>query len=590
LTHQRVLAKLLPGISADKNDTFECWGLVVFKVKIQLLRRLEPLILLGFWAFSCYNRSMSKIDFTGLSPDITEYISNLETKLQEQSKKVESQQIQIDKLMGMLAKMQKDMYGQSSEKSRYVLEGDSNQIFLFNEAEVEANPQAPEPDKVSISGHLRKPKRTREELAADIPVVEVLCELDPNKLHCEICDDGKLRFLGREFVREELEIIPQQVRRLRYFKYSYVCDSCEKDTGEATIVKAPTPAPVIKRSLASPSSVAHVMYQKYVNGMPLHRQEKDWANQGVILSRATLANWIIRSSTDWLLPLWEQMKSHLLQQAVISADETVIQVLKEEGKKPSSESRMWVYCSGNTGAPPVVLFEYQPTRSGEHARRFLQGFHGYLQTDGYAGYNKVPDVTRCWCWAHLRRRYQEAMPKSGDFIGSSAAVGFEYCNKLFAIEKDLAKLSPGERKIQRHERSKSVLEAYFSWLNSVNALKGSKLGEAITYSISQKASLEAFLEDGRIELSNNRSENAIRPFVVGRRGWLFSDTKKGASASAIVYSIVETAKANHLNVYMYLVHIFSKMPGTDFKSDPSLLEDFLPWSPKLPDYCRNEKP
>ena len=363
---------------------------------------------------------MTKVNFTGLAPEVTSYISSLETelteqktKLQEQSKKVELQQVRIDKLMDILAKLQKSMYGQSSEKSRYVLEDNPDQVLLFNEAEVEAKPKAPEPDKVAVSGYKRKPKRTREELAADIPVVEILCELDEDKLVCGKCN-GKMRVLGKEFVREELEIIPQQVRRYRYFELSYVCEDCEKETGEATIVKAPTPVPVIKRSLASPSTVAHVMYQKYVNGMPLYRQEKDWANQGVILSRATLANWIIRSSTDWLLPLWERMKYHLLKQDVVHADESVIQVLKEEGKKPSSESRMWVYCSGNTGAAPVVLFEYQPTQSGEHARRFLEGFHGFLQTDGYAGYNKVQDVTRCGCWAHYPRCMiiQESMLKT----------------------------------------------------------------------------------------------------------------------------------------------------------------------------------
>jgi transposase len=524
---------------------------------------------------------MEKIDLTELSPEVTEYISRLETQLQEQ-------QVRIDRLMDMLAKSQKAMYGQSSEKSKYVIGEDNNQLSLFNEAEAESNRQAPEPDKVSIAGHVRKARRTREELAADAPVVEIICELDEEKLVCGECG-GKMRVLGKEPVREELEIIPAQVRLLRYIRYSYVCESCEKETGEATIVKAPVPAPVIKRSLASSSTVAHVMYQKYVNGMPLYRQEKDWANQGIVLSRATLANWIIRSATDWLAPLWETMKSHLLNQAVVHADETVIQVLKEEGKKPSSESRMWVYCSGHTGTTPVVLFEYQPTRSGEHARRFLAGFHGYLQTDGYSGYDKVPNVTRCGCWAHLRRKYQEAMPKNGVIEGSTAAVGFEYCNQLFAIEKDLVNLTPEERKLKRQEWSKPVLEAYWLWLSTVNVLKGSRLAEAITYSENQRISLGTFLEDGRVELSNNRAENAIRPFVIGRKGWLFADTTKGAGASAVVYSIVETAKANGLNVYMYLVHILSKMPATDFKTDPSLLEDLMPWSQKLPDYCRNIK-
>ncbi|GAB6173081.1 hypothetical protein JCM15765_25590 [Paradesulfitobacterium aromaticivorans] len=181
------------------------------------------------------------------------------------------------------------------------------------------------------------------------------------------------------------------------------------------------------------------------------------------------------------------------------------------------------------------------------------------------------------------------MPKSGAALGSAAAVGFEYCNQLFAIERDLEQLSPEKRKLQRQERSLPVLEAYFSWIETVNPLKGSKFAEAITYSVNQKTSLSTFLEDGRIELSNNRAENAIRPFVLGRKGWLFADTKKGAQASAVVYSIVETAKANKLNAYMYLVHIFSKMPGLDFKTDPSLLEDLMPWSQKLPDYCRNTK-
>ncbi|TCP61043.1 transposase [Heliophilum fasciatum] len=336
------------------------------------------------------------MDKTGLSPDVTAYISKLEAQVQEQS-------VRIDRLTDIVAKFQKTMYGQSSEKSKYVVSGENGlQIALFNEAEAEAKSKAPEPDKVAISGYTRKPKRTKEELAAELPVVEIFCELDKATLACNECG-GTMRDLGKEMVREELEIIPAQVRLLRYVRHSYVCESCEKETGEATIVKAPTPAPVIKRSLASASTVAHVMYQKYVNGLPLYRQEKDWANHGIVLSRATLANWIIRSATDWLMPIGERMKSHLLAQPVVHADESVIQVLKEEGKKPSSESRMWVYCSGNTGTPPVVLFEYQPTRSGEHARRFLRGFQGYLQTDGYSGYDKVANVTRCGCWAHYPR-------------------------------------------------------------------------------------------------------------------------------------------------------------------------------------------
>ncbi|AQS58044.1 IS66 family transposase [Desulforamulus ferrireducens] len=528
---------------------------------------------------------MNKINLAGLPPEIIAYITKLESQVQEQSTKIENQKVRIDNLMTMLANFQKTLYGQSSEKSRYVLGTDSNQLALFNEAEVEANRNALEPQKVTVSGHTRKAKRTKEELAAELPVVEILCELNEEEQICEECG-GKLRKLGREIVREELEIIPAQVRVLRYIRQNYVCEDCEKDTGFATIVKAPTPKPVIKRSLASASTVAHVIYQKYVNGMPLNRQEKDWACQGVTLSRATLANWVIRAATDWLRPLWETMKAYLLKQAVISADETVIQVLKEEGKSPTSESRMWVYCSGNTGNPPVVLYEYQPTRSGEHARRFLEGFRGMLQTDGYAGYNKVAYVTRCGCWAHLRRKYEEAMPKKGAIEGSAAAIGFQYCNRLFDIEAELENLTADERKKQRQEQSRPVLEAYWAWVETVKPLEGSKLGEAITYSINQKEALCEFLNDGRIEISNNRAEQKIKPFVTGRKAWLFADTKKGAQSSAIAYSIVESAKANKINPYMYLVHIFQTMPGLDFKNDSTVLERLMPWSPELPDYCR----
>ena len=345
---------------------------------------------------------MQKIDFTGLSPEQIEYISTLE-------KVVENQQIRINQLTELLVKSQKALYGQSSEKRRYVLGEDNGQISLFNEAEVEANNKAEEPTvQIIVAAHARKPKRTKEELAQTVPVVEVVCDLDEDKRYCGICQ-ADLRFLGKEHVRDELEIIPAQVRVLRYIRFNYVCTVCEKETGDANIVKAPVPAPVMKRSLASPSTVAYVMYQKYANGMPLYRQEKDWANHGVTLSRATLANRIIRPSHEWLEPMYNTIQSHLITEPLIHADETVLQVLKEPGRKATTESRMWVYTSGRSPTP-AVLFEYQPTRSGQHARRFLEGFSGYLQTDGYSGYNAVPNVIHCGCWAHLQRKFEEAIP------------------------------------------------------------------------------------------------------------------------------------------------------------------------------------
>lgn len=527
-----------------------------------------------------YTVSMKKMDIAGLSPTQIEYVTSLEQT-------VESQQLRINQLMDMLAKSQKALYGRSSEKSRYVLGEESGQISLFNEAEVESDKKAAEPDvQTIVKTYARKPKRTKEELAQTVPVVEVVCDIDENQRTCDICN-ADLRYLGREHVRDELEIIPAQVRVLRYVRFNYVCKECEKETNDAHIVKGPVPTPVMKRSLASPSSVAHVMYQKYVNAMPLYRQEKDWANQGVTLSRATLANWIIRPSHDWLEPLYNVMKKHLITEPVIHADETVIQVLKEEGKKASSESRMWVYASGRSPTP-MVLFEYQPSRSGQHAKRFLEGFKGFLQTDGYSGYNAVPDVIHCGCMAHLRRKFEEALPKGPNLEGSKATIGFDYCNRLFDLEKKWSDLSAKERYEERIKEAKPLLDEFWTWLSTVNPLQGSNLGKAVTYALNQRVPLSNFLLDGRIEISNNRAENAQRNLVTGRKNWLFSDTKKGARASATVYSIIETAKVNELNPYMYLVHLLTQLPNLKELTQETLVP-FLPWSTTLPTWCRNGK-
>lgn len=534
---------------------------------------------LDFPSEICYNCFMQKINFTGLSPEQIEYVSTLE-------KVVENQQIRINQLTELLIKSQKALYGQSSEKRRYVFGEDNGQISLFNEAEVTANNKAEEPAvQTIVAAYVRKPKRTKEELAQTVPVVEVVCDLDEDKRSCGICQ-ADLRYLGKEHVRDELEIIPAQVRVLRYVRFNYVCTVCEKETGDASIVKAPVPAPVMKRSLASPSTVAYVMYQKYANGMPLYRQEKDWANQGVTLSRATLANWIIRPSHEWLEPVYNAIKECLVTEPLIHADETVLQVLKEPGRKATTESRMWVYTSGRSPTP-AILFEYQPTRSGQHARRFLEGFSGYLQTDGFSGCNAVPNVIHCGCWAHLQRKFEEAIPDGADAKTSKAAIGYDYCNRLFAMDKKWEGLSDERRHEERLVNMKPLLDEFWQWVSALNPLPKSNLGKAVTYAMNQKDSLNNILLDGRIELSNNRAENAIRPYVTGRKNWLFADTTRGAKASAIVYSIIETAKANQLNPYMYLVYLLSKLPGLKELTKESLTP-YLPWCPELPPWCHSD--
>ena len=231
---------------------------------------------------------------------------------------------------------------------------------------------------------------------------------------------------------------------LKYYTITYSCENWEKNSGYARISSPMAPPALMKHSLASPSSVANVMTQKYVDGISLARQENIWKREGIELSRATLANWVIQCAQTWLKPIYRRMKVHLLECSAIYADETMVQVLKEDGKPAESESRMWVYPSANRNGIPICYFEYQPSRSGRHAEKFLKNFHGLLVTDGYAGYNRFSNVIRCSCWAHMRRKWREAMPKGATTKASKAAIGYEFCNKLFTLERKYTSLSDND--------------------------------------------------------------------------------------------------------------------------------------------------
>lgn len=507
-----------------------------------------------------------------------EYIGQLETT-------VKSLQDQVSNLTEMVHLLTKKQFGHSSEKTQQ--EETDGQINLFNEAEVESNTEAQEPtfDEVTKKKK-RASKGTREKLIKDIPVVEVECILDDEDKYCPWCKT-ELVPIGKEQVRQELQFIPAQVKIISYVRYAYECLECKKD-GTTVIEKALTPSPVIKHSLASPSSVAYAMYQKYVNALPLYRQEKDWEQYGIKLSRATLANWIIRAAQDWLVPIVEALRCELLKRDVLHADETTVQVLNEPGKKATTESYMWLYRTGVDGKPPIILYDYKPSRGGGNAADYLKDFKGYLHTDGYAGYEKVKGIIRCGCWSHLRRYFVEAMPPDAHKLLNicNGEIGRDYCNKLFNIEKTLVELSADERKNKRLELEKPVLEAFWSWLDTLNPLNGSRLGKAATYAKNQKKYMENYLLDGRCSISNNIAENSIRPFAVGRKNWEFSASTKGAHASAAVYSLVETAKANNLNVYKYLRYLLEYMPDTDFKNHPEDLENLMPWAEEIQNYCK----
>jgi hypothetical protein len=288
------------------------------------------------------------------------------------------------------------------------------------------------------------------------------------------------------------------------------------------------------------------------------------------------------------------MHELLTQRQIIMADETSVQVLRESNRSPQSTSYMWLYRSGGRDGPPVVLYEYQTTRAGKHAQAFLSQFAGFLQVDAYAGYNRVANVRLVLCLAHARRGFTDAikaLPAEARKKDVAAKTGLKYCDDLYDVEKQIKDLSDQERYEKRLALSKPILDAFYGWLKRIRPQvpPRSKFGEAIQYCLNHWDGLNAYLLDGRLEIDNSRSERSIKPFVMGRKAWLFSNTPKGAHSSAIIYSIIESAKENHLKPMQYLIWLFEQMPNADI-DDVKMLDRFLPWSDAIPDTCRMPSP
>lgn len=481
---------------------------------------------------------------------------------------------QVKYLMEQMRLSRHRQYGSSSEKSEY----DLHQMNLFNETELFAAPEAKEPELTTVAAHKRKKQvEGQQRIPDDIPVEVVEHVLPEKEQACPACEE-QLHVMGKEVVRRELKLIPAKAVIVEHVRYTYACRHCEKQEDTVPILKAYMPAPVIKGSFATPEAVAHIMSQKFVMGIPLYRQEQEWKRHGIQLSRQTMSNWLLRCTQDWLEPIYRQLHKELLTHSVLHADETTLQVLQEPGKKAQSKSYMWLYRTSSDAENAIVLYEYQPDRKKERPRAFLEGFTGYLHTDGYSAYHSLPEnITTVGCFAHARRKFDEAVKvlSQEDRGESLALLGKQYCNKLFALEKDFAELSAEERFIERQERSKPILDAFLSWLKSLHVGK-SALGKAVKYALDQWQYLIRYLEDGRLEISNNRAERSIKPFVIGRKNFLFANTPGGAKASAIMYSIIETAKENGLDPQAYLTYVFKNAPNWDFQADPNLLRKLMP--------------
>lgn len=518
-------------------------------------------------------------------------IERLKQLIAQKDEVIQKQSVQIENMMQVLLHARKERFGAKSEASI------PGQMSLFSDAEQEALAKALEEQKQELAVPDKKPSVAKKSGISrrkleSLPVEVTVCELDPKET-CDLCG-APLKKVGQKTVRSEVEYIRAKVIIRQYVQTVYkctVCGSAESPREQDHFVSAALPKPLLNHCIVSPSMMTEILYEKYFKGVPLNRQENMWLDLGIIITRKDMAYWTNRVCEEWLQPVVDVIHRHMLEECkVIHADETRIQCNHEPGRKAHTDSFMWVLVSGENEPHKMVLFHYTMTRNGDHAKELLDGWHGSLVTDAYAGYEKVEKITHGLCWSHVRRKYIDSIPldSSGKEIpGSKGAEARKLIDQLFYIEGLIKSLPEKEKLEKRQELSQKVLDAFWSWVESTSALHttNTKLTEALSYSVNQRTNLETFMHDGKIPISNNRAEQHIRPFATHRRAWLFADTQAGARANATAYSLIETARSYDLNVYEYIHYVLKRIPMLDHQSHPENLEELMPWSKDLPKEC-----
>ena len=520
--------------------------------------------------------------------ELKDMIAQLNITIQTLNDTIARQQSENDNLQAELAWFRQKMFGSSSERR---IDDLSGQLSLFDTPSENEKPvELIEPEIVEQPKKSRKKKPTLKEQFKDIPTRQVPVDtLSAEDRICPLCGSEMLA-IGTEVIRSEIVYTPPKLERIEYIATTYACPEC-KDTEEPQFIKDNGRPALIPGSYASESLLAYILYRKYGLYIPLYRQEQDFLQMSAPIGRTSMAHWIITAGQEYMQPMYDYFHRELLKRRFLMMDETPIQVLKEEGRKAQSKSYFWLIRTGEDGLNPIILYKYTPTRAGENAKQFLKGIEPgfYLMADGYQGYNKVKETKRCCCFAHIRRYLLEAIPKGHEKDYSNPAVqGVLYCNKLFEYERSYKEKGLSFKQIQnrRLKDQKPVIEGFLAWLKQVNPGSNGKLKKAITYIRNREEFLMTYLEDGRCSLSNNLSENCIRPVTVGRKNWLFSDTPDGANANALYLTIVEMAKAYNLNLYEYLKYLLGNRPNKDMSDDE--LAKLAPWSEEVQEKCSKQ--
>ena len=521
--------------------------------------------------------------------EMSEKCSALEKEIQNKSQIIEDKNLEIENLTEQLLKRNRMLFGKKSERSKQLyIDGQTafDESFLFNEAEEQSDENAAEPDAETVTEEPKKKHAHRgRTLHKDLPRKVITFKLDEDKCNCPKCQ-GKLHELAPEHITSRLAVIPGKVYMVEYKRMKYMCPECDKNSDKAVIVAAPndTPVPVTSKGLADASLIADIAQRKYQLGVPLYRQEKYWEAQGIYISRTSMANWMIDAGR-WFAPMVDLLWKYAKKESVLNFDETESRTLNIKGKPTDKKCWMWICATGAKASKEIAIYNFRTDRKKSTAEAMLNGYNGIVQTDGYVAYGDG-DYINAGCWSHCRRKFWDSIPKKNKKCKAAHAVML--IDKAMELERVAREEKYDDERLleMRQEKVKPIIDEFYGFITSLNPSKGSHLYEAVNYAQNQKKELLVFLEHPEVEMTNNLAERTVKPYVIDRKNFLFSDTDKGAEASAAIMTIIETAKRNGLDVYGYLLYLLTALPALGKNPSEESLIPLLPWSDSLPDYCK----